>query len=112
MIDFTSLIEANQGSAIVTNSTGQILEINKRAEELLESTAHEVVDKRAEELLPVLASFFGRMTGYARPKNNPAFTGEYISPSGKEIILSIQVNELKFSDQTYFWFNIEKADSE
>jgi PAS domain S-box-containing protein len=112
MIDFTSFIEANQGSAIITNSTGQILEINKRAEELLECTASEVVDKRAEVLLPVLTSFFGRMTGHARPKNNPVFTGEFINPGGKEIILSIQVNELKFNDQTYFWFNIEKTDFE
>ncbi|MGD9328431.1 MAG: PAS domain S-box protein [Cyclobacteriaceae bacterium] len=112
MIDFTSFIEANQGSAIVTNSTGQILEINKRAEELLECTASEVVDKQAEDLFPVLTSFFGRMTGHARPKNTPALTGEYISPSGKEIILSIRANELKFEDQRYFWFILEKADSE
>jgi PAS domain S-box-containing protein len=112
MIDFTSFIEANQGSAIVTNSTGQILEINKRAEELLECAASEVVDKPAEDLLPVLTSFFGRMTGHARPKITRAFTGEYISPAGKEILLSIQVNELKFDDQNYFWFNIENADND
>ncbi len=112
MIDFTSFIEANQGSAIITNSTGQILEINKRAEELLEITASEVVDKRAEDLFPVLASFFGRMTGHARPKNNPAIEGEYTSPAGEEIILSIRVNELKSDDQTYFWFSIGKADLE
>jgi PAS domain S-box-containing protein len=112
MIDFTSFIEANQGSAIVTNSTGQILGINKRAAELLECAAIEVVDKHVGELLPVLKSFFGRMTGLARPKNTFSITGEHNSPAGKKIILSVQVNELKFDDHKYFWFNIEKNDSE
>jgi len=112
MIDFTSFIEANQGSAIVTNSTGQILGINKRAAELLDCAAIEVVDKHVGELLPVLKSFFGRMTGPARPKNTFSITGEHNSPAGKKIKLSIQVNELKFDDQKYFWFNIEKTDSE
>ncbi len=112
MIDFTSFIEANQGSAIVTNSTGQILGINKRAAELLECAAIEVVDKHVGELLPVLKSFFGRMTGPARPKNTFSITGEHNLPAGIKIILSVQVNELKFNDHKYFWFNIEKNDSE
>ncbi len=112
MIDFTSFIEANQGAAIITNSTGQLLEINKRAEELLECTAKEVVDEGVEALLPVLKSFFGRMTGHAVPNKTFTFTAEYKSPSGKEIKLSIQVNELKFKDRTYFWFNLEKTNQE
>jgi PAS domain-containing protein len=112
MIDFTSFLEANQGSAIVTDSTGQILELNKRAGQMLECGVDTVTERNIVDLFPVLRSFFGRMQDPVRPKNSLRYSEKYTLQSGDILDISILPNELKFKDQIYFWFIIDKAPGE
>jgi PAS domain S-box-containing protein len=108
MIDFTSFLEANQDPAIVTNSTGQILEINKRGVNLLDCSAEEVVGKRLCDLFPVLNLLFDRVTGHSFPENEGEFVESYTLPSGKILEVSIIPSQFKFKGHSYFWFIIKK----
>ena len=111
MIDFTSFIEANQDPAIVTNSTGQILEINKRGVNLLESTSEEVVGRNICDLFPVLNLVFDQVAGNPFHKYEGELDERYSSPTGKIRAFSIIPSELKFEGQSYFWFILKKSQS-
>ena len=109
MIDFTSFIEANQGAAIVCNSTGQIIRMNKPAEGLLEYGADQVVDKDLTRLMPALKPFFDHPEGSKRPGTDKPIVCNYLLQSGEKISIEIIPNELNFGDRSYFWFNLRKV---
>jgi PAS domain S-box-containing protein len=104
MIDFTSFIEANQSPAIVTNSTGQILEINKRGADMLECASVDVVGKSICDLLPALNLIFDQLTGHPMSQNEVEIKDNYTLPSGKILQVSIIPSELRFKGKSYHWF--------
>jgi PAS domain S-box-containing protein len=109
MVDFTSFLEANQSSALVTNSTGQILEMNKSAEALLGCRVEMAEGENIINFLPVLKSYFGQLGESARLET---YIENYILPSNERIRISILPNRLKFGNQNYIWFILKKLNKQ